>query len=153
MREQSGRSLIEVVGVLAIAGVMSVGAIGIYNSVRHTQKRTIASAELEQIVKNVHILMESRGTYEGLSVDYLIKAGALNSDASPIGGEWSIGASLIEPTFVINLTELSEGDCDYFASATPSWASRLIVNGYEYGTDLDAHCFSSGTNQITFVVE
>ena len=153
MREQSGRSLIEIVGVLAITAVTSVGAIGIYNSVRHTQKRTIASAELEQVVKNIHILMEPRGTYEGISVDYLIKAGALNRADAPIGGDWSITASLTQPTFSINLTQLSEGDCDYFAAAAPSWAARLIVNGYEYGTDMDAHCFSSGTNQITFIVE
>lgn len=153
MREQSGRSLIEVIGVLAITAVMSAGAIGIYNSVHSTQKRTIAAAELEQVAKNVKILMEARGTYEGVSVDYLIKAGALNRADSPIGGEWSITAELLSPAFSINLTELSEGDCDYFATAAPAWATHVRVNGYDYDSDQDSHCFSSHTNQISFIVE
>lgn len=153
MMEQSGRSLIEVIGVLAITGVMSAGAIGIYNSVRHTQHRTVANAELEQVAKNVKILMEPRGTYEGVSVDYLIKAGALNSAAAPIGGQWSVTAEYDRPAFSINLTEMSEGDCDYFATSAPAWATEIVVNGYRYDSELDAHCFSSQTNQISFIVE
>ena len=30
MREQSGRSLIEVIGVMAIMGVMTISALGVY---------------------------------------------------------------------------------------------------------------------------
>ncbi|MBQ2017208.1 MAG: hypothetical protein II208_01620, partial [Alphaproteobacteria bacterium] len=80
MREESGRSLIEIIGVMAIAGVMTVSALGIYNILRTSQIRTIASADLSQIAENAKLLMEMRGSYEGISIDYLIKAGALNSD-------------------------------------------------------------------------
>ena len=83
MREQSGRSLLEVIGVLAISGVMTVSALGVFNVIRNNQIRSIADAELKQIAENTKILMEMRGSYDGVSVDYLIKAGALKSDKAP----------------------------------------------------------------------
>ena len=43
MRGESGRSLIEVIGVMAIAGVMTVSALGVYNMLRANQARSIAS--------------------------------------------------------------------------------------------------------------
>ena len=73
MSNQSGRSLIEVIGVMAIAGVMTISALGAYNIMRTNQKRTIADAELEQIAQNTKMLMEMRGDYNGVSIDYLIR--------------------------------------------------------------------------------
>lgn len=152
MKEESGRSLIEVIGVMAIAGAMTISALGVYNTIRTNQVRTIAGAELEQIAKNTKMLMEMRGTYEGVSIDYLIKAGALNSDKSPIGGEeWDIVASADGATFSINLTDLSMGECEYFATTKPKWASAILINGFETGTT--DNCFDSDTNQVSFIVE
>ena len=34
MKQESGRSLIEVIGVMAIAGLMTVSALGVYNMLR-----------------------------------------------------------------------------------------------------------------------
>ena len=111
MREESGRSLIEIIGVMAIAGVMTVSALGIYNILRTSQIRTIASADLSQIAENAKLLMEMRGSYEGISIDYLIKAGALNSDLPPIGGkDWSVTASADGASFSINLVDLTNGE-------------------------------------------
>lgn len=152
MRTESGRSLIEIIGVMAIAGVMAASSIGVYSMIRKNQTRTIAAHKMEQIATDVKLLMEMRGTYDGLSVDYLIKSGALKSDAAPIGGDdWSVTASTDGAFFAINLTNLSESDCDYFAVAVPQWASAILVNGYE--TEPDAHCFAGGENQISLIVK
>lgn len=152
MRTESGRSLIEVIGVLAIAGVMATASIGVYSMIRRGQAHTIAAAQLEQIVSNTKLLMGMRGTYDGVSVDYLIKSGALKSDAAPIGGDnWSIESSMNGDFFVINLTDLSEGDCAYFATAVPTWASSILVNGYE--TEPSSHCFSGGANQVSLIAQ
>ena len=152
MRQESGRSLIEVIGVMAIAGLMTVSALGLYKMLRTNQIRTIADSELEQIAQDTKLLLEMRGTYEGVSIDYLIKAGALKSDAAPIGGDnWSIIASADGQSFSINLVDLSVGECDYFATTKPKWASAMLVNGFESG--LSDNCFKSETNQISFIVE
>lgn len=152
MKHESGRSLIEVIGVLAIAGLMTASAIGVYSVIRRNQTRQIASAQLQEIAKNTKLLMEMRGDYTGLSVDYLIKAGALKSSAAPIGGpDWTVGPTTDTSFFSINLVNLTQGECNYFTTAVPKWATTIIVNGYE--TSPESHCFSSATNQVSFIVK
>ena len=72
MKCESGRSLIEVIGVLAISGLMTVGAFSAYKVMRTNQTRTIADADLTKMVQDTKILFESRGGYDGVSIDYLI---------------------------------------------------------------------------------
>lgn len=152
MKQESGRSLIETIGVMAIAGMMMVGTIAAYNIIRSNQTRTIANAELDKIVEDTKILMEMRGTYEGISIDYLIKAGALKNEHAPIGGpDWSIDASADGRTFAVNLVDLSTGECEYFAEKQPKWASAILINGFETG--VTSNCFDSTTNQISFIIE
>ena len=151
MKQEYGRSLIEILGVLAIGAIMSVATISMYRHIRTTQLRTIATAEIEQIIKNAKLLTGAHGTYEGLSVDYLVKSGAIKNDAAPLGGDnWSVTPSFDGTTFSINLTELSSGECSYFAVKKPSWAESVLINGYE--NDGTSHCFSTKTNMISFIV-
>lgn len=152
MREQSGRSLIELIGFMAIVSVMTVSSVKIYNTVRKNQIRTIANAELNQLVENTKLLMENYGSYEGLSIDYLIKAGALKNNQAPIGDDgWSIVPSVDGKSFSINLVNLSSGDCNYFSATLPKWANNMLVNGFE--TTSTNNCFDSSTNQVSFIVE
>lgn len=152
MKQESGRSLIEVIGVMAIAGIMTVSAVGVYNMIRQNQIRTIASTEIKQMAQDTKILMEARGSYDGISVNYLIKAGALKSDKAPIGGDqWSIESAVDGTYFSINLVDLSEGECEYFTSTPANWISTMIVNGYDY--DGGNNCFSTNTNRISFIVK
>lgn len=152
MIHESGRSLLEVIGVMAIAGLMTVGAFSAYQVMRTNQTRTIANADLNKLVEDTKLLFESRGTYDGVSVEYLIKAGALKSDASPLGGaDWSVVSSADGNTFSINLVDLTNGECEYFATNRPTWATMVLVNGLEVG--MTTGCFDSNTNQLSFIVE
>lgn len=152
MKHESGRSLIEVIGVLAIAGIMTAAALGTYKMVRNNQARHIANSTLSDIAKNTKLLLEMRGDYTGVSVDYLVKSGAIKTPAAPIGGaNWSVTASADGKSFSINLVELTRGECEYFVTATPVWTTSMLVNGYE--SDPDTRCLSSSANQISFIVE
>lgn len=152
MKHESGRSLIEVIGVLAIAGIMTAAALGTYKMVRNNQARHIANSTLSDIAKNTKLLLEMRGDYTGVSVDYLVKSGAIKTPAAPIGGnDWSVTASADGKSFSINLVELTRGECEYFVTATPVWTTSMLVNGYE--SDPDTRCLSSSANQISFIVE
>lgn len=149
---QSGRSLIEIIGVVAIAGIMTAAAMTTFTTMRRNQARTIASVQLQEIARDVKILMEMRGTYDGVSVPYLIKAGAITSDAAPIGDNtWDVSPTDGGAAFSINLVGLTQGDCEYFAISAQPWAARTIINGYESANG-DA-CFSSATNRVSFIVE
>ena len=151
MKTESGRSLIEIVGILAITGVMTASAIGIYNSIRHNQHNTIAAAELRELAKNINLLMGARGEYTGLSVDYLIKAGALNNATAPAGKDWTIAAGIDPTTFEIKISGLSHGECDFFAATPPTWATEMFVNGQRLGEY--ANCFSDIDNEISFIAQ
>ena len=78
MREQSGRSLIEIIGVLAISGIMVAGVFSMYQSISNRQKRMIATENLKEIVTKTKTVLEYSG-YEMVSVDFLIKSGAFDS--------------------------------------------------------------------------
>lgn len=152
MIQESGRSLMEMLGVFAIIGVMTASSLGIYSAIQKSQSRKIALLEIEQIAKNTKLLLELRGDYTGVSVDYLVKAGALKNSVPPIGGtDWSVSATDAGKTFSITLTQLSNGECEYFSAGKPNWAKTIKVNGYELTSD--SQCFSSRTNEVAFVIE
>lgn len=152
MKQESGRTLIELMGYLAIAGILTAGAIKMYNTIHDRQIRTIASAELEQIAKNTKLLMESKGDYSGVSVDYLIEAGALKTNRAPIGSDdWSVTAGINSDEFSINLTDLSHDDCAYFTTINLNWADHVTVNGNS--TTPGSYCMSTGSNKVSFVVK
>ena len=86
MREQSGRSLIEIIGVLAIGAIMLSATYSMYHSTNEKQKRLIASEELKDIVTKTKTLLEYSG-YTPVSVDFLIESGVIANDKAPAGGE------------------------------------------------------------------
>ena len=145
MKSEYGRSLIEMLGVLAIGGVMTAAAYGTYNMLRTSQIRNLAVSEMEQIARNT-------GDYSGVSVDYLVKSGAITETRAPIGGaDWSVTGGLNGKTFSINLTNLSHSDCAFFATKKITWAKAVSVNGLE--TSGAESCLSAPKNLISIIVE
>ena len=55
MKDESGRSMIEMLGVLAIMGGITVGAIGIISSAMRTQKRSTVNDDVIQMVAGAPI--------------------------------------------------------------------------------------------------
>ena len=149
MKNESGRSLIEIIGVLAITAVMTAGAVAIYNSVRTNQKNTIAAATLREVAKDINMLMGMRSDYTGISVDYLVKAGALPNADAPIGKSWTIDVGIDRITFTINLYGLTRSECEFFGAAMPAWASEMYINGYR--AEEIVNCFPGSENNISFV--
>ena len=151
MREQSGRSLIEIIGVLAIGAIMVSGTYAIYNSTNEKQKRLIAASELESIATKTRTLLEYSG-YQNASVDFLIEAGALNTNKAPAGNQdWSVTGSIDGTEFSINLSGLSYNECAYFTTKKMDWVTHLTVNGYSSGDT--AYCLKTGNNIISFFAQ
>jgi hypothetical protein len=148
MREQSGRSLIEIIGVLAIGAIMVGGTYAIYNSTNAKQKRFIASTELGNIAKQTKTLLEYSG-YTPVSVDFLIEAGALKNDKAPAGGnDWSVTSNFDGTEFSINLVDLTFDECAYFTTKQFDWTTHISVNGYDSGEA--SYCLKTGDNTISF---
>ena len=98
--------------------------------------------------------MGMRGDYTGVSVQYLVEAGALANANAPIGGDdWSVTAINEGVGFSINLTELSQGECEYFSVNVPQLVTRVIINNVESAAGTTPNCFSTNTNNVSFVIE
>ncbi|MBR3148383.1 MAG: hypothetical protein IKF41_03525 [Alphaproteobacteria bacterium] len=151
MREESGRSLIEIIGVLAIGAIMVAGTYAIYNSTNQKQKRLIASETMKDIAIKTKTLLEYSG-YQNVSVDFLIEAGALNNDKAPAGDKnWSITSSIDGTEFSINLTGLTFDECAYFSTKKFDWATHISVNGFSSGDT--SYCLKGGDNTMSFFAQ
>lgn len=128
MKQQSGRSLIEILGVLTVGTVMIAAAAGMYRAIDQRQKRVVALETMKDIVTNIKTLKEYSGNYKDVSIDYLIHAGVLKNAKAPIGSEdWAIKPT--DTGFAIYLYNLSYDECAFFATKNIEWASYVVING------------------------
>ncbi|MCP4395010.1 MAG: type II secretion system protein [Alphaproteobacteria bacterium] len=76
---QSGRSMIEMLGVLAIVGVLSVGALSGYSAAMANHKANEAVEEIKRIIIGVEDLYADKPNYDGLTTALLQNYGVLPS--------------------------------------------------------------------------
>lgn len=147
--QESGRSLIEMLGVLALAGIITGSAITMYTKIKTRQTHLIANSFLEDVVSKTNLLFSYTGDYSNISVDFLIKSGVLQNNSAPIGNnDWTITPNTDNSNFIINLTGLSYTDCSYFIAKQPTWASVITINNSS-----DNLCLKTGDNNISFFVK
>ncbi|MBP5485511.1 MAG: type II secretion system protein [Alphaproteobacteria bacterium] len=123
MKMESGRSMIEMLGVLAIMGVLTVGAIGLISTAMRTQKRNTVNEEVLQMVTGVRQLL---GEYDDFShIDNTTIFGAIGMSAkNPYGGTYELN---VDPAnsrqFIVTINGLAQGDCEYFI--TKAWSDSV----------------------------
>ena len=145
MKEQSGRSLIEIIGVLAIGTVMIVAAYRVYNNIDNRQKRMIASDTLEDVAKKTKLLYGMAESYPAdLSVDKLFDDGALSNKQTPIGSGWTVSRDLSKIKFNIAVSGLSYDECEYFKLKKTDWATV---------SSNPSTCTKNKTHTVTFTVQ
>lgn len=123
MKYESGRSMIEMLGVLAIMGVITVGAIGMISTAMRTQKRNTVNEEVLQIVTGVRQLLGEYDDFSGINNATIFGAIGI-SPKNTYGGTYELA---VDPSnarqFVVSITGLSETDCEYFA--TKAWSDSV----------------------------
>ena len=78
--EQSGRSMVEMLGVLAIIGVLSVGGIAGYSKAMAKFKTSKALDQVSTTVANVRTLYSGQPNYDGLTTEIAIQMGAIGAE-------------------------------------------------------------------------
>ncbi len=162
MKQEYGRSMIEMLGVLAIMGVITVGAIGMISTAMRTQKRSAVNDEVIEIgilrVRNNQIVAGVRqllGEYDDFSnIDGTTIFGAIGmSNKNPYGGTYTLS---VDPAnsqqFIVGITGLSQSDCE--ALITKAWFDSVgyqMSGGKQSGATGDCRN-TNGNNsvQITF---
>ena len=140
--EQSGRSMIEMLGVLAIIGVLSVGGIAGYSKAMNKFKTNKVADNVSMLVANIKTLYAQQNTYADLDNANAVSMGVvpdeLGTDASNltnafngpvdihVSGSTSTANANDDKAFVIYFGNLSREAC--ITLATNDWGS-----GYSSG--------------------
>ena len=145
---QSGRSMIEMLGVLAIIAVLSVGGISGYSKAMEKWKIDKTIDYLTQIATNVQTLYMQQKSYEGLSDSTALQAGVYpeNNWKLPLGENTSVLLRDSEDgtLFGLRICGLTARQC--LALTTQQWGGN--ANGL-YGVSIVlAHNFLNGAAGI-----
>lgn len=176
---ESGRSMIEMLGVLAIIGVLSVGGIAGYSKAMNKFKTNKIADNVSMIVTNIRTLYAQQNDYVGLNNKTAIQMGVIPDELGTDYGTGTLtnafqGTVLIDAAqsgnsgapnkaFVLTMNGLSREAC--VSLATNDWGS-----GYSAGliglrvtgaaatndaavtgtTNLQVNCNGSGTGSPTY---
>ena len=77
---QSGRSMIEMLGVLAIVGVLSIGGIAGYSKAMKKIRSEKVTAQLNEVIITIRNLFINQNGYEGISPQMLINTNLIPKD-------------------------------------------------------------------------
>ena len=88
---QSGRSMIEMLGVLAIVGVLSAGGIAGYSMAMQNYKTNALIEKVQIIATKARTLY--KGNYESSKIQDLIDSGKITDIQNPFGGNLIMGPS------------------------------------------------------------
>ena len=122
--QESGRSMVEMLGVLAIVGVLSVGGIAGYSQAMAKFKVTKTMDQVQTIITNMRTLYASSRTYSNVTPETAYKVGILTDETydstskkgvNPFGGEISFGNTT--RTFSVTYTNFTPEACVKIATA------------------------------------
>ena len=77
---ENGRSMVEMLGVLAIIGVLSVGGIAGYSKAMNKYKINKTTDQVSMLVANIRTLFSSQGNYKDLDNAQAVKFGVVPND-------------------------------------------------------------------------
>lgn len=160
---QLGRSMIEMLGVLAIIGVLSVGGIGGFSKAMNVYKTNTIVSQTSEIIANVKtVAMRKKSIYRELSVKGAVKMKLIPEDLiatrgnnptlkNIYGGEVRIGSgqSVIGSSkdslnFAVYMGGLPKDTC--MALATKSWGDKKIVVMAASSSNIDGGKFFANYN-------
>lgn len=173
---QNGRSMIEMLGVLAIIGVLSVGGVAGYSKAMSRYKVNKTTEEVMLIANSIRSIYANKknyktidcynnlatGSFEGggcaLLKEVLYPEGMWNDDtgiSNLFGGTIQVGAfgrkkSEDKKAFIVLLNKLQQNDCINLATIDWGSASGLIAVGVNKDTIpvYEGDCSSTSSNGV-----
>ena len=150
MRQESGRSMVEMIGVLAIMGALTAVAIGFYNSAMNMQKRSAVKETVSNIVAGVRDLLKGYDDFSGIDNSTIFAAISV-SNKNPYGGTYELAVDPANPRqFVVSITGLSKPVC--VALTTMGWEESVgyISSDHREG-GATGNCIDGNTNVVSII--
>jgi type II secretory pathway pseudopilin PulG len=111
-KQQSGRSMIEMVGVLAVMGLITAGAFVLISSASSSSKRNRAVDDIMEIAAGVRSVYAEHDDFSG-GIDGKILTAINKSDKGPYSGStYSVAANTDTTKFDVKLTNVPAKDCN-----------------------------------------
>lgn len=142
--QESGRSMVEMLGVLAIIGVLSVGGIAGYSQAMGKFKVSKTMDQIQTMITNIRTLYASQRNYGSLATAQAYQLGILTDETydgsngvNPYGGKITIGTANSSRTFTIKYESLPSDACvklataDWGADASSGLVSIKLGGGTE----------------------
>ena len=133
--------MVEMLGVLAIVGVLSVGGIAGYSQAMSKFKVTKAMDQVQTIITNIRTLYASQRTYSDLTAKQAQAMGILTEESidgsdglNPFGGKIYFGTADDGRTFTITYTDLTGEACVKMATADWGADQSSGLRGMGVGT-------------------
>jgi type II secretory pathway pseudopilin PulG len=151
---EQGRSMIEMLGVLAIVGVLSVGGIAGYSKAMNKFKTNKMIDQVNMVATNIRTLYSSQRSYTGLTNLVAKETGSVPAEmytklsnstiTNAFGGQMYIGpatqSGTSDDSFIITITEIPQAAC--VSIATTEWGgdagSGLLAMDIQATTDVKA---------------
>ena len=133
MRQESGRSMIEMVGVLAIMGMLTATAFALISLGINRQKQARVTDDVVTIVSGVRSLLGDYDDFSNIDNSTIFAAMSV-SDKNPYGGTYELSVnSLNTRQFIVKINGLSKSDCE--ALVTKAWTDSVgyISSGHKEG--------------------
>ena len=135
-KQQSGRSMIEMVGVLAVMGLITAAAFVLINSALSSQRLSRVDDDVSGIVNGVRLLYNASADFTGVDNgspkgnDTLIllgfgKDGTGNEYQNPYGGNYELNSQSGDRTFSVTITGLGTKTCAALESRSWAGASKV----------------------------
>ena len=151
MIQESGRSMIEMLGVLAIMGVITVGAIGMISTAMRTQKLTAVNDEVVQMVtmvRNIHAEYDDFSSMNGATIFPVIGM----SDKNPYGGSYALSVNPSNPRqFVVTIDGLGQSECKALVAKAWSDSVGYRLSDGKTGGATGSCDGTNGTNTVQIV--
>ncbi len=133
---QSGRSMIEMLGVLAIVGILSAGGIAGYSMAMENHKTNVLIEKIQITAQRIQELYNGEYPLNISSSTILKDAGFAPDQNSPFGGSITFRTMTGGKTFRIYLTGIPTNAC--VKLITTFWGDYGVFEGIGTGRSYDA---------------
>ena len=152
MKQEYGRSMIEMLGVLAIMGFLTATSMWLISSAMRTQKRSAVNDEVIQIVAGVRQLLGEYDDFSNIDESTIFSALGIKNK-NPYGGTYTLSVNPSNSRqFIVGITGLAQSDCE--ALKTKGWLDSVgyqMSGGKQSGATGDCHDINGNNSiEITF---
>ena len=150
MRQESGRSMIEMIGVLAIMGMLTATAFALISLGINRQKLARVTDDVVTIVSGVRSLLGDYDDFSNIDNSTIFAAMSI-SDKNPYGGTYELAVNTLNTRqFIVKINGLSKSDCE--ALLTKAWTDSYgYISSEHKESGASGNCLDGNNNVVSII--